>query len=263
MKIKIYKNFVFDLYGTLVDIRTNEENPYLWKRISELYTSLGAPYDSGELKKSYKQAVNEAVELVQKKGEKSFGREFIGEPDLTAVFRQLYQVKGASCSPKQAAMTAHFFRILSRQKLQVYNGVKETLQRLRENGCGVYLLSNAQHDFTWPDMELMGLADYFDGILISSEEGCKKPSPVFFDRLLERYSLKAEDCLMMGNDVNADIAGGRAVGMDTLYIHTETSPPFIEKPAADYTVMDGDWNKAAKILLTAAGQCKKGFNGKV
>ncbi|MCH5275416.1 MAG: HAD family hydrolase [Lachnospiraceae bacterium] len=254
MKIKSYKNFIFDLYGTLVDIRTNEENPYLWKRISELYTSLGAPYSPGELKKSYKQAVNEAAEHVQKKGEKIFGKEFLGEPDLTAVFRQLYQVKGASCDPKQAAMTANFFRILSRQKLQVYNGVKETLQRLRDNGRGVYLLSNAQRDFTRPDMELVGLTDCFDGILISSEEGCKKPSPVFFCRLLERYGLKPDTCLMMGNDVNADIAGARGVLMDTLYIHTETSPPFIEKPAADYTVMDGDWNKAAEILLTAAGQ---------
>lgn len=252
MKIKSYKNFIFDLYGTLVDIRTNEENPYLWKRISELYTSLGAPYSFRELKKSYKQAVNEAVCHVQREGEKRFGREFIGEPDLTAVFQQLYQIKGASCSSEQAAMTAHFFRILSRQKLQVYNGVKETLQRLRENGRGVYLLSNAQRDFTRPDMELVGLTDFFDGILISSEEGCKKPSPVFFHRLLERYGLKARDCLMMGNDVNSDIACARAVGMDALYIHTETSPALVEKPDADYTVMDGNWNKAAELLLAAA-----------
>lgn len=256
MKIKRYKNFVFDLYGTLVDIRTNEENPYLWKRISELYTSLGASHSAKELKKSYKQAVDEAVVQVQADGEKRFGPEFIGEPDLTAVFCCLYQMKGVSCSPEQAAMTANFFRILSRQKLQVYNQVKETLRRLREKGCGVYLLSNAQKDFTRPDMALVGLTDFFDGILISSEEGCKKPSPVFFRRLLERYGLKAEDCLMMGNDVNADIAGARAVGMDTLYIHTETSPALEGQPEADYVVMDGNWNKAAEILLTAAGYGK-------
>lgn len=256
MKIKIYKNFIFDLYGTLVDIRTNEENPYLWKRISELYSSLGAHYSPGELKRSYKQAVDEASRQVQRSGRKRFGKEFIGEPDLTAVFRQLYQVKGVSCSRDQAAMTANFFRILSRQKLQVYNGVEETLQCLRANGCGVYLLSNAQRDFTRPDMELVGLTKFFDGILISSEEGCKKPSPVFFTRLLERYGLKAEECLMMGNDVNIDIAGARAVGIDTLYIHTETSPSPEGKTSATYTVMDGDWSEAEELLFTAAG-CRR------
>lgn len=252
IKIRRFDNFVFDLYGTLVDIRTNEERPGLWRRISQVYTSLGAPYSPGELKKCYRRLTEESSTLLQREGEKRYGRDFLGEPDLTEVFRRLYLDKGISCSRERAAMTANFFRTLSRQKLEVYHGVKETLQKLRGSGKGVYLLSNAQRDFTRPDLELTGLSDYFDGILISSEEGCRKPSPVFFRKLLERYGLDAGSCLMVGNDMKADVQGAASVGMDALYIHTEISPQLTEKPEAAYAVMDGDWRRVAEILLTAA-----------
>lgn len=33
----MYKNYLFDLYGTLVDIHTDEENGYLWEKLCTLY----------------------------------------------------------------------------------------------------------------------------------------------------------------------------------------------------------------------------------
>lgn len=246
-----YEAFVFDLYGTLADIRTNESKPGLWRKLSELYSSLGAHYSPTELKKNYFLMVRQSAEQVQAEGVRNYGESFLGEADLTTVFQTLFHEKSVPCSREQAKLIANFFRMLSREKLKVYDGVKETLGRLRETGKRVFLLSNAQSDFTRPEIELLGLADCFDGILISSEEGCRKPSPVFFRRLTERYGLTPEKCLMMGNDVNTDIKGAVAVGMDTLYIHTETSPQLIGRPEATYAVLDGDWHRAAEILLEA------------
>ncbi|MCH5337557.1 MAG: HAD family hydrolase [Acetatifactor sp.] len=248
-----YDVFVFDFYGTLVDIRTNEEKSYLWRKCTELYGSMGAHYCPAELKRTFRRMIEEEAEKLQEEGERKYGEAFQAEPDLTVVFRRLYEEKGISCPQEQAAITANFFRTLSRQKLRVYDGVRETLLKLREGGKKVYLLSNAQRDFTRPEIELTGLTDCFEEILISAEEGCKKPSPVFYRVLIERYSLQTERCLMMGNDADADVKGAAAVGMDTLYIHTDTSPQLKGEPDATYTVLDGDWNKAAKILLTRAG----------
>ena len=248
-----YDVFVFDFYGTLVDIRTNEEKSYLWRKCAEFYGSLGAHYSPAELKKAFRQKIEEEAEKLQEEGERKYGEVFLAEPDLTVVFMWLYEDKGISCSREQAAITANFFRTLSRQKLKVYDGVRETLIKLREGGKKVYLLSNAQKDFTRPEIELAGLTDCFDGILISSEEGCRKPSPVFYRILIERYDLRAERCLMMGNDADSDVRGAAAVGMDTLFIHTDTSPQLKGEPDATYTVLDGDWSKAARILLNQAG----------
>ena len=248
-----YDAFVFDFYGTLVDIRTNEERTYLWRKLAEWYGSLGAHYRPVELKKVFRRMIEEEAGKLQEEGKQKYGEVFQAEPDLTVVFRRLYEEKGMSCSWEQASVTANFFRTLSRQKLKVYDGVRETILKLREGGKIVYLLSNAQRDFTRPEIELTGLTDCFDGILISSEERCKKPSPVFYRILLERYSLQAERCLMVGNDVDSDVRGAAAVGMDTMYIHTDTSPQLKGEPDATYTVLDGDWSKAAKILLLQAG----------
>ena len=108
-------------------------------------------------------------------------------------------------------MTAITFRALSRKFLRTYDGVKELLEELHERGRGVYLLSNAQTDFTRPEIEMLGLTRYFDGILLSSEQGCKKPSPVFFRRLLEQYRLNPAESIMTGNDEAADIAGAQSL----------------------------------------------------
>lgn len=245
----MYDNYIFDLYGTLADIRTNENKPYLWQKMSEFYTSLGAPYSSAQLRREFRRLEQEAVHRMQNEAESSGSQGVLIEPDLTGVFQRLFQEKGVSCERQTARMAAIFFRTLSRQLLRVYDGVKETLQELCSRGKGVYLLSNAQSDFTRPELELLGLSECFDGILISSEEGCKKPCPAFFHRLTERYNLEPGRCLMVGNDMASDIAGAADAGMDSLYLHTATSPEPKGKYKPTYCVMDGDWKKVADILL--------------
>ena len=50
----MYHNFIFDLYGTLVDIHTNENKTSLWKRLALFYTFQGASYTGRELRNRYR-----------------------------------------------------------------------------------------------------------------------------------------------------------------------------------------------------------------
>ncbi len=235
----MYQNYIFDFYGTLVEIRTDEKKTVLWKRMSEIYSAWGAPYTADEMRKEYRNLLAAQEDLLPEDG----------EPDLRKVFRALFEKKGVTCDDTLERSTGIVFRALSREKLRVYEGVKETLEELKKHGKGVYLLSNAQTDFTRPEIEMMGLTDYFDGIFISSEAGYKKPSKKFFDKLLKEFELDPKECLMMGNDEAADIEGAIAVGMDSLYIHTEYSPELEGECKATYAVLDGDWEQAKKILM--------------
>ncbi len=244
----MYDNFIFDLYGTLADIRTNEEKPYLWQKMGEYYTSLGAAYTPSQLRQAFRRLEKECICHMQREAEDSGQQDVLVEPDLTEVFQKLFQKKGVFCDRQMAQLTANFFRTLSRQLLKVYDGVKETLEELHRRGKRLYLLSNAQSDFTRPELKLLGLSDCFDGILISSEEGCKKPCPAFFRRLIERYDLDPAQSLMTGNDEYSDIAGAVHIGMDSLYLHTATSSQPQGKYKPTYCVMDGDWKKVADIL---------------
>lgn len=236
----MYRNYVFDFYGTLADIRTDEEDPRLWKKMSEIYGALGAGYGARELQSAFRRLEREERDRL--------GTEE-AEPDLTKVFALLYHEKNVLCDMPQATMTAITFRALSRKLLRVYDGVEELLGELRSRGKRVYLLSNAQKDFTRPEIGMLGLTRYFDGIVLSSEQGCKKPSPAFFRGLLEQYGLEPSESIMIGNDEAADIAGARSVGMDTLYIHTDISPQEYGKVQATYRVMDGDFRKIGGLIL--------------
>ena len=279
----MYRNYVFDFYGTLADIRTDEDNPRLWEKMSEIYCAMGAEYSPYQLQRAFRRLDRAEKERVASCGSGDRGnveKAFMGytgmadaddcnehrqgntkntlrdlqenaEPDLARVFSGLYHEKEILCDAAQAKLTAITFRALSREYLHIYDGVKELLEELRRRGKRIFLLSNAQADFTRPEIKMLGLTQYFDGIFLSSEQGCKKPSPMFFGKLLETYGLKPTESIMIGNDEAADIAGAKRVGMATLYIHTAISPTEYGRVEADYRVMDGDFRKVGGLILQA------------
>ncbi len=49
-----YKNYIFDLYGTLIDIHTDEENPELWEFMSGyLCNTFNAVISGSDLRREY------------------------------------------------------------------------------------------------------------------------------------------------------------------------------------------------------------------
>ncbi|MCI5857047.1 MAG: HAD family hydrolase [Agathobacter sp.] len=221
-----YTTYVFDLYGTLVDIHTEEDDPVLWQKLALFYGYYDAIYDPEELKEAYGALVKgKEAELKQTlDGDARYSHEASPEIEITEVFRELYARKGVEADEALAVHTGQFFRVLSTEYVRTYPGTETMLRGLRENGKKVYLLSNAQRIFTEYEMHVLGIAKYFDGILISSDYKTKKPDKRFFDILMEQYELIPEKTLFIGNDSHTDIAGAQTVGLDTFYVHSNISP---------------------------------------
>ena len=125
---------------------------------------------------------------------------------------------------EEIADLAKMFRAISIEELSLFPGVPEMLQRLKDAGKKVFLLSNAQALFTAPEISLLGLTKYFDGILLSSDAGVKKPDPAFYEMLLKQYHLNPAECLMTGNDDIADCHGAASAGIASRYVATRQSP---------------------------------------
>ena len=49
----MYKNYIFDLYGTLIDIRTDEESNSVWEKYAEWLTEQGMQYTGKEVRDLY------------------------------------------------------------------------------------------------------------------------------------------------------------------------------------------------------------------
>ncbi len=216
--------YFFDLYGTLVDIRTDESKPSLWRGTADFLSLCGAPYTARELRERYLALCAEETAAL------AAARPELGEAgveiELREVFRRLLSEKGAEASAGRDADTELLFRALSfRSAPRLMPGARRTLGELRRRGTRVFLLSNAQSCFTMPELRRLGIAEAFDGFFLSSDFGCRKPSPAFFRAAAERAGVAPQEALMVGNDPEADIRGAEAVGMPSRYIHTRQSPP--------------------------------------
>lgn len=220
----MYQNYIFDLYGTLADIHTNEQKPYLWKKLSCLFSLKGAMYAPQELKNSYQRLLSELEHQAFLQVTHSAHAICLPEINISILFSRLLADKGVTVTQQEIADIALFFRSISLEHLSLFDGVPELLQDLKSAGKKIYLLSNAQALFTRPELDLLGLTPWFDGILLSSEAGRQKPDPEFFQALLDRYSLKANESVMIGNDDIADCLGAFGAGMDSFYIRTPQSP---------------------------------------
>lgn len=216
----MYQNYIFDLYGTLVDIWTDEHMPSLWKQMAAFYSLKGASYSAKELSALYWEM--DRAERVKMAKKRNLDPSFV-EINLDKVYAKLYRRKGVKPNKQLVQDTMVMFRMLSTKRIKLFPGVKELLLRLKADGKRVYLLSNAQTGFTKPEMVMLGIYDLFDGILYSSDELVMKPNPEFFQILFERYGLSKENSVMIGNDARADMMGAANFGIPGMYVRTDNS----------------------------------------
>lgn len=222
--MKQYRNYIFDLYGTLVDIRTDETDRKLWEHMSLFYGYYGARYEAQELHQAYIMLVRAKEKALKQENAVQYSHESYPEIPIEEVFRELYEAKGVTPDSQLVIHTGQMFRANSTKHLRLYAHAGELLAALKEAGRGVFLLSNAQRIFTEYELFYLGIHDLFDGILISSDHGCKKPDERFFSLLSEKYGVSAAESLMIGNDMDTDIAGAVRAGMDSFYIRSAISP---------------------------------------
>lgn len=249
-----YTDLIFDLYGTLVDIHT-DENDTVWEKTAIYFGFYDAHYTGTSLKTAFQAAM--AARHAQA------GQSYECFPDIPfeQVMAQLFRDKGVTeLADDLGVHAAQLFRIASMEYIRLYPGVLDALAALRQKGYRLWLLSNAQRVFTAYELRHLGLGEQLDGIYISSDYGCRKPDKRFFRALLDEQNLDASKCLMIGNDRDTDIAGAKAIGLDTLYMHTGLTPA--EQAKADPSLLPGvapagcrhfefegdDWTALAQLL---------------
>ena len=248
-----YTDLIFDLYGTLVDIHT-EENDLVWEKTALYFGFYGAHYTTQELQSAFQ------AELRAREAKAGQSYECFPDIPFEQIMAELFRAKGIENADVLGINAAQLFRISSIEYVNLYPGALEALAQLRQKGYRLWLLSNAQRIFTEYELRHLGLGEQLDGIYISSDYRCRKPDTRFYRALMEEQGLQLENCLMIGNDRQTDIAGAKALGMATLYMHTNLTPPDQAEadPALHPAVAPGkefeyegyDWADLAQIIVS-------------
>jgi putative hydrolase of the HAD superfamily len=111
---------------------------------------------------------------------------------------------------------------------ELYDDALPALAELRQHGLRIGLLSNSARDL---DAFVSHHALTADAVLTSVLHGKTKPHETIFRRMLELLDVEPGEAVMVGDTLEDDIEGARAVGMQALLVDREGRYPELESLA--------------------------------
>jgi putative hydrolase of the HAD superfamily len=100
---------------------------------------------------------------------------------------------------------------------QVFEDVASTLDYLASKGINLGIISNWDERLR-PLLDRLGLARYFEVIIVSCEVGFPKPSPVIFQQAAKKLGVAPQFILHVGDCPKNDAAGAKSAGFAGLLL---------------------------------------------
>jgi putative hydrolase of the HAD superfamily len=204
------KGMIFDCYHTLIDIQTDESSFDTYDAISKWLQYQGVKIDPNALKDEYR---NKAKHIVETSAE--------SYPEI-----KVEDIFGSICSnysvwdidEKELGIeTSRVFRSASLRKIEAYPQSLMLLEKYRD--VPKCIVSNGQRVFSELELKFLGLHEYFDFIIFSSDHGYKKPDTRLFEKALERLGFEAHEVMSVGDTPENDIFPPQELGMQAMHIH--------------------------------------------
>ena len=208
-----HDNFIFDLYGTLIDIHTDEWAKSTWTNFIVYLKSKGirVPW--------WRRFRKDFFALDREYRAKATPFQY-PEIDIIPVYAELFEKYGnGQLANELLNEISYKFREISREYMKLFPGLLEFLDELKAQGKKIYILSNAQASYTWPEIQFFKLDEIMDDILMSPDYGCMKPDRAFYEELLNRYNMDRTKTIMFGDSYENDYQGAINAGIDGLWLN--------------------------------------------
>jgi putative hydrolase of the HAD superfamily len=95
---------------------------------------------------------------------------------------------------------------------RVFDDVVPCLERLKRRGVKLGIISNWDERLR-PLLHELQLTPFFDAVIISCEQGCRKPSIQIFERARKLLAVPAKAVLHVGDNADEDLTGAGSAGM--------------------------------------------------
>ena len=131
--------------------------------------------------------------------------------------------------------------------IELFNGVIETLDTLHKAGVTLLIASNNIRTVLDRLSARLNIAQYFDGIVCADDVVNAKPAPDIALLALERYNVKAEEALVVG-DSTYDMDMGRGAGCDLCGVSFGSHTPEMLRGTGARYIID-HFSELEKIVL--------------
>jgi len=129
------------------------------------------------------------------------------------------------------------------QSCKLFPNVIELLDHLNNLNIQTAIITDLNSQIQFRKIIFFGLEQYFDYVVTSEEAGFDKPSKEPFNLALKKLDLLPNECWMIGDNLNADILGGKKCGLTTLYKYE-----LKDESKFDNIIPDASFNEYIKIL---------------
>jgi len=221
------KGILFDLYGTVIDIETDESLEEIYRGIAHYLTYHGVYLHRWEVRDRYYEIMRQ---------QKEEGGEECPEIDVEAIWNSFLRQEGIGAPlvrRRLALILAQMYRAISRKRLQLYPDVKRVLDELHPT-FRMALVSDAQPCYALPEMKAVGLAGCFDPVIISAHYGFRKPDTRLMQKALDIMKLLPAEAIFVGNDMYRDIYGASRLGIKSIFVDSNQGAKSHENVAPDY-----------------------------
>jgi putative hydrolase of the HAD superfamily len=206
---KTYKHIFFDLDHTLWDFERNAEET---KR--ELFVVLKLKEKGIASYEAFREkyvGINLALWALYREDK-------ISKDELN--FRRFYDtlcMLGTDDRLLGEAMAKGFIDGIS-SRTYLFPHAKELLEYLYPKYL-LHIITNGFEEVQFAKLKNSGMNRYFTSVITSEEARSKKPDPEIFQYALNKTKASVKDCIMVGDDLEVDIAGARQMGIDQLYVN--------------------------------------------
>jgi HAD superfamily hydrolase (TIGR01549 family) len=119
----------------------------------------------------------------------------------------------------KAALNVFFQKYLESLKLRPY--AEKLIRRIKEH-CKLGLVSNFTYaPLIYASLRKLGISQYFDAVLVSHENGWRKPHRQIFQDALRKLRVKAEEAVFIGDSPLEDIKGAQEAGIKTVFVPSQ------------------------------------------
>jgi len=214
---------VFDCYSTLIEIKTDEHKDEIFDYLSLYLQYYGAKLDAEKLRL----ALNLEKEQYLRAAKESYP-----EIDLEFIFQNILKKEGVD-NLFLAESCCKLFRVLSRERFQLFPDSLPVLEKLQKNGYPIAVVSDAQKVFCREEGEMLGLMPFFSYVIMSTCLGFRKPDPRIFTIVCTLLGIPPEEVVYIGNDAETDVKGSKGIGMQAILLDREGKPKNTE-PRPDF-----------------------------
>ncbi|MBQ6815965.1 MAG: HAD family hydrolase [Clostridia bacterium] len=102
-----------------------------------------------------------------------------------------------------------------------YDFTIPTLEKLKEKGYKIGLITNGSNKLQRTKLKTLGLNDIFDAVIISDNYGIRKPNRLLFYKMAELMKIPPEHMLYVGDHPLNDIDASRQAGYTPVWVKTK------------------------------------------